>query len=78
MVKTSKYVRSVDGLGLRIAKARLANGWTQRDLSHRTGIAQSRICTIESGFTANMYTRTLFAICDALGVSMDAMLGRNT
>jgi transcriptional regulator with XRE-family HTH domain len=62
-------------IGQRIRKARLDRGWTQADLSFRTGVRESMICKYElDHHTPN--PKTLSRIADALGVSVDYLLGR--
>jgi transcriptional regulator with XRE-family HTH domain len=52
-----------------IKRARLALGWSQRRLGERTAVSQGLVWMAESG-GSDVGLRTLFAMCDALGVSI--------
>lgn len=52
-----------------IIDARLESGLTQKELSERTGIAQSDISKLENG-NANPSIRTLKRLADAMGKTL--------
>ena len=58
----------------RIRNARKAKGWRQKDLAEATGIARPNIARLESGRRMPKIT-TLHRIGQALGVSVEALLG---
>jgi len=59
----------------RVKERREAFGWTQEELSRRSGIRQGGIARIESGKNRNIETSTLIALAKALDVSTDWLLG---
>ena len=63
-------------LGRRIAAARQLLDITQAQLAERAGLTQVTIARIERGTVKGFRVETLFAIADALDVSMDSLLGR--
>lgn len=63
-------------LGARIAELRQERGWTQRELAERTGITPTYVSEIENARTKNVGSATLLEIADALGASLDFLLGR--
>ena len=62
-------------IGQRIADARKARGWTYRDLHARCGVAASHLHKIEHA-QVDPSIATGYAICDALGLTMDELTGR--
>jgi transcriptional regulator with XRE-family HTH domain len=60
----------------RVRIRRRALGWTQEELARRCGLHQSAIARVESGKSKNIETRTLIALADGLGVSIDSLVGR--
>jgi transcriptional regulator with XRE-family HTH domain len=56
-------------VGARIARLRMAQGWTQEDLALEAGLNQATISWIEAG--RGLRADTLHALSEALGVSMD-------
>ncbi len=58
-------------LGLAVQQARLGRGWSQRDLAHHTGIAQSAISDLESG-KHTLYAERLFTLLDACDIRLKA------
>ena len=40
---------AVERFGANVRKARLARGWTQEDLAHKTGLATVQVSRIERG-----------------------------
>jgi transcriptional regulator with XRE-family HTH domain len=63
-------------VGRRARRRRRDLNMTQEELSKRSGLRQSTIARIESGTTRNLETRTLIALAEGLGVSLDALVGR--
>lgn len=64
-----------DSIGQRVASARKARGWTYRDLQSRCGVAASHLHKIEHG-QVDPSIVVGYAICDALGMTMDELTGR--
>lgn len=64
------------GVGARVRALRERAGWTQGDLSDRSGVRQNTISSIETGETPSPTGRTLGRIADALGVTVDALMGK--
>lgn len=64
---------SIDYLGSRIKQERQAKGLTQEQLAERADISLNFMSLIENG--KNMSVQTLVAISNALGVSVDYLLG---
>jgi transcriptional regulator with XRE-family HTH domain len=60
---------------LRAARERL--GWSREALAYHTGLSWSAIAQIESGRRSNVRPTTLGLLSDALGVSIDYLLGRD-
>jgi transcriptional regulator with XRE-family HTH domain len=60
----------------RVRARRRALGWTQEELARRCGLHQSAIARVEAGRSRNIETRTLIALADGLGVSVDYLVGR--
>lgn len=58
-------------LGLAIQAARMGKGWSQRELSQRTGIAQSAISDLESG-KHTLYAERLFTLLQACEIGLKA------
>lgn len=63
-------------LGERIADLRKARGWTQRELADEVGITPTYVSEIENARTRNVGSAILLEIADALGASLDYLLGR--
>jgi transcriptional regulator with XRE-family HTH domain len=64
-------------LGGRLSAARTHLGWTREALAFHSGLSWSAIAQIESGRRTNVRPTTLSALCDALGVTVDYLLGRD-
>ena len=60
--------------GLRIAELRAKRGWTQAELSRRSGVPQNTISQIETS-VQDPRVNTLRRLATALGVSLDALAG---
>ena len=61
------------GDSLKAARTRL--GWTRETLAHHSGISWSAIAQIESGRRKDVRLGTLSALAEALGVSVDHLIG---
>jgi DNA-binding Xre family transcriptional regulator len=59
----------------RLVRLRRERWMSQARLARASGLACSTIAAIEVGQTKNMMISTLLALCDALGVTPDYMLG---
>jgi transcriptional regulator with XRE-family HTH domain len=62
-------------LGTRLATLRLKRGWSQRELARRSGVRQSLLSELERGRKTDTTGRTLVKLAQALGVSVDTLLG---
>ncbi len=61
------------GDSLRAARMRL--GWSRETLAHHSGVSWSAIAQIESGRRKDVRLSSLSALADALGVSVDHLIG---
>ena len=66
-----------DTIGQRIREERQSKGWTQAELGLRSGLRESMICKYELGYHIPN-PENLSRIADALGVSVDYLLGRES
>jgi transcriptional regulator with XRE-family HTH domain len=64
------------GASLEAARARL--GWSRETLAHHSGVSWSAIAQIESGRRRDVRLSSLSALADALGVSVDYLIGTAT
>jgi transcriptional regulator with XRE-family HTH domain len=64
---------AIQQFGENVRRARHDHGWTQEDLSARTGLAVVQISRIERGKREIRLT-TLIRLLDAFGVPPDALL----
>ena len=64
------------GFSDRLRKLRNARGLTQTDLAQRTNISQKAISHYEQDIRQNIRALNLIKLADALGVSVDCLLGR--
>lgn len=62
---------NIDGAELR--RLRRASGWSQLELSCRTGISQAAICTMEKGAHRRVRLRTVTRLAAAFGVDADRL-----
>lgn len=60
---------------IRLKRTREARGWSQLDLAHRTGLQPAAISHFETGHRSPSFDN-LRKLSDALGVSVDYLLGR--
>jgi DNA-binding XRE family transcriptional regulator len=63
-------------IGSRLTAARNRLGWNREALAFHSGLSWSAIAQIESGRRTNVRPSTLAALSDALGVTVDYLLGR--
>jgi len=61
--------------GDRIKAARVARGWTQKDLSEKSGLHVPLLSELERGSGRDIRISTLAALARALEVSADYLLG---
>ena len=61
-----------------LRRAREDRGWSREDLAHHSGVSYGAIAQIETGRRTDVRLRSLVALADALGVSVDALLGRDS
>jgi transcriptional regulator with XRE-family HTH domain len=66
-------VEPAQRLGRNVRAARLAHGWTQEELAHRTGLAPVQVSRIERGVREVRLT-TLLRLVSALELRPDALL----
>jgi transcriptional regulator with XRE-family HTH domain len=64
------------GTSLKAARERL--GWSRETLAHHSGVSWSAIAQIESGRRRDVRSSTLSALAEALGVSVDYLIGSAT
>jgi transcriptional regulator with XRE-family HTH domain len=62
------------GIGARVRAARGRVGWTREALAFHSGISWSGITQVESGRRTNLRPRTLLALADALGVTIEYLV----
>lgn len=55
-------------VGQTVVRARIAMGWSQRELSRRSGVSQAELCRIERGRARELRTTVLDRLFVALGV----------
>jgi transcriptional regulator with XRE-family HTH domain len=60
-------------LGEFIKRAREEKGWSQRDLSRRSGVSISTIHNLEQGLVKTLRLETARLLARSLGVSVDQM-----
>jgi transcriptional regulator with XRE-family HTH domain len=59
-----------------VRAARRRRGWTRETLAHHTGLSWSAISQIETGRRTDIRISSLAALAEALGVSIDYLVGR--
>jgi transcriptional regulator with XRE-family HTH domain len=64
-----------DKLGPRVKRLRDRAGLTQGELAQKAGLDRSMISKIESGHRENVSRNTLVQLMEALGVTVDVLLG---
>jgi XRE family transcriptional regulator, regulator of sulfur utilization len=63
-------------VGKSLRRLRTARGWTQRRLSEKSGVSYVVVTKVEQGLTKDPAMSTLVKLADALGVSLDKLVGR--
>lgn len=58
-------------MGYRIKETRNALGMTQEELANKSGVSRVLIAGLESGARTNTTTKTLVAIANAMGTTVD-------
>ena len=61
--------------GQRLRELRKASGKTLREISYESGGTENTILSIETGQQKNSRLQTLLAICNAIGCSIDDIIG---
>jgi transcriptional regulator with XRE-family HTH domain len=59
----------------RLLLSRRDYGWNQDDLSKKSGVSRGYISNIERGYTANVGLEVVFALANALNVSVEYLIG---
>ena len=59
-----------------LVKLRKQKGWSQEKLAVESGISYNTIIKIERGGIKNPKIETVIKLADALGVSIDGLVGR--
>jgi transcriptional regulator with XRE-family HTH domain len=62
-------------LGEQLKALRTAHGWTQKELAQRARVRQALISDLEQGKIADTKTRSMQRLAEALGVTLDALIG---
>lgn len=60
-------------MGTKVKERREELGMTQEELAEKSGISRATISTLENGIDKNTTTKTLLAIADALGTTVDKL-----
>ena len=68
--------RSSKTLASNIKRCRAKAGLSQDQLARKAGIPYSTFLKIESGYTPNPSIQAVVSIADALGVSIDELVGK--
>jgi transcriptional regulator with XRE-family HTH domain len=68
-------VTSTSRIGDSLKAARTRLGWTRETLAHHSGVSWSAIAQIESGRRKAVRLGTLSALAEALGMSVDYLIG---
>jgi len=63
-------------LNQKVKEFRKQKGWTQQKLAEKTGLSFNTITKIEQGIGDSPTLKTLVKLADALGVSIDELVGR--
>jgi transcriptional regulator with XRE-family HTH domain len=58
-----------------LKKLRTKKGWSQEKLAREAGISYQTLIKIERGYVRNPKLETLIKLAQALGVSIDKLLG---
>jgi transcriptional regulator with XRE-family HTH domain len=63
------------GIASRLRAARERRGFSREALAYHSGVSWSAIAQVEAGRRTNVRPRTLLALADALGLSIDYLVG---
>jgi transcriptional regulator with XRE-family HTH domain len=66
---------AASGIGAALRSARSRLGWSREALAYRSGVSWSAIAQIESGRRKDVRLTSLVALAQALGVSVDYLIG---
>ena len=66
---------ATSGLAWRLLRSRRDMNWRQEDLAHASGVSRTYISEIERGRVTNVGVEALSALADALGVTVQYLLG---
>lgn len=69
---------SPDGLAINLRRVREARRLTQNALGQRAGVSRNYIASLEGGRITNPGVFPVYALARALGVTVEALLGRRT
>lgn len=61
-------------IGRNVARMRAERGWTQSELSRRSGVSQSFISDLEGGRRGKATTEVAASLAKAFGVTVDELL----
>ena len=73
MAKATK-IHSISELGEALCEARVAGGWTQRELGEHLGLRQQQIQRYEATDYQQCSWRRIIEIADALGIEISGRL----
>ena len=62
--------------GQKLRELRKSSGKTLRQISYESGVTENTILSIETGQQKNSRVQTLLAICNAIGCSLDDIIGK--
>jgi len=68
--------QEVNEFQMRLASMRVGFGYTQKDLSVRTGIDHAYICRLEKGNRENPSLKILLRLCKGLDCSLNELTGK--
>jgi len=60
----------------RIKQVRKKAGWSQQKLAEKAGLSLAVITKIEQGIAKRPSIQTMMKLADALGISLDELVGR--
>jgi transcriptional regulator with XRE-family HTH domain len=61
----------------RIKQVRKKAGWSQQKLAEKAGLSLAVITKIEQGVAKRPSIQTMMKLADALGISLDELVGRS-
>jgi transcriptional regulator with XRE-family HTH domain len=69
---------SASALGARLAKARRARGWSQRQLAIRSGVSSSTVSRLELGLRRSAGIEVVIQLAEGLGCAVEDLIGFET